>query len=145
MIKRTLAVAIFSIVLLGAGCTSSAQESISSRVLLDKTGQTILSENFSYPVTSEPQVSSSIVTLPPGSQTGLHLHEAPMYAYILQGTLEVTYLVEGVEETKIYQEGEAIMEGLDAPHNGRNTTKSPVKVLVVNLGSPDLENTVKLE
>jgi quercetin dioxygenase-like cupin family protein len=135
MIKRTLAVAIFSIVLLGAGCTSSAQESISSRVLLDKTGQTILSENFSYP----------IVTLPPGSQTGLHLHEAPMYAYILQGTLEVTYLVEGVEETKIYQEGEAIMEGLDTPHNGRNTTKSPVKVLVVNLGSPDLENTVKLE
>ena len=37
------------------------------------------------------------------------------------------------------------MEGLDTPHNGRNTTKSPVKVLVVNLGSPDLENTVKLE
>tara|TARA_B110000977_G_C10783154_1_gene379437 strand:+ start:147 stop:584 length:438 start_codon:yes stop_codon:yes gene_type:complete len=145
MIKHTLAVVIFSLALVSSGCTSSAEQSISSEVLLEKTGQTILSENFNYPVTSEPQVSSSIVTLPPGSQTGLHLHEAPMYAYILEGTLEVTYLVEGVEETKIYHEGESIMEGLDTPHNGINTSNSPVRVLVVNLGSPDLENTVKLE
>jgi quercetin dioxygenase-like cupin family protein len=111
---------------------------------MDKAGQTILLEDFSYPDTNEPQVTSSIVTLEPGAETGLHFHEAPMYAYILEGTLEVTYQREGGEETKIYREGEAIMEGLDTPHNGRNATNSAVRVLVVNMGSPDLENTVML-
>jgi quercetin dioxygenase-like cupin family protein len=127
-----------------SGCQAATNAPVSAEVLMDKAGQTILLEDFSYPDTNEPQVTSSIVTLEPGAETGLHFHEAPMYAYILEGTLEVTYQREGGEETKIYREGEAIMEGLDTPHNGRNATNSVVRVLVVNMGSPDLENTVML-
>jgi quercetin dioxygenase-like cupin family protein len=67
-----------------------------------------------------------------------------MYAYILEGTLEVTYTVDGVEKTNVYKKGEAIMEGLNTPHNGVNNSDSPVKVLVVNIGSPDAKNSVKL-
>lgn len=125
-------------------CSNATTGEISSEVLLDKANMTILEEAFSYPITSNPEVSSSIITLPPGAQTGWHLHEAPMYAYILEGTLEVTYTVDGVEKTNVYKKGEAIMEGLNTPHNGVNNTDSPVKVLVVNIGSPDAKNSVKL-
>ena len=127
-----------------ASCSNSAPGEISSEVLLDKEAKTILEEAFNYPVTDNPEVSSSIITLPPGAQTGWHLHEAPMYAYVLEGTLEVTYKLDGTEKTNVYKKGEAIMEGLDTPHNGVNNTDKPVKVLVVNFGSPDLANSVKL-
>jgi hypothetical protein len=36
------------------------------------------------------------------------------------------------------------MEALQTEHNGKNNTKSDVKILAVSIGSPDLENTVKL-
>jgi quercetin dioxygenase-like cupin family protein len=127
-----------------ASCSNSTPGEISSEVLLDKAAKTILEEAFNYPVTDNPEVSSSIITLPPGAQTGWHLHEAPMYAYVLEGTLEVTYKLDGTEKTNVYKKGEAIMEGLDTPHNGVNNTDKPVKVLVVNFGSPDLANSVKL-
>jgi quercetin dioxygenase-like cupin family protein len=127
-----------------ASCSNATTGEISSEVLLDKANMTILEEAFSYPITNNPEVSSSIITLPPGSQTGWHLHEAPMYAYILEGTLEVTYTVDGVEKTNVYKKGEAIMEGLNTPHNGVNNSDSQVKVLVVNIGSPDAKNSVKL-
>ena len=127
-----------------ASCSNTTTGEISSEVLLDKENMTILEEAFSYPITNSPEVSSSIITLPVGAQTGWHLHEAPMYAYILEGTLEVTYTVNGVEKTNVYKKGEAIMEGLNTPHNGVNNTDSPVKVLVVNIGSPDAKNSVKL-
>lgn len=136
-------VALSGLVFLG-GCTTDSP-SVSSTVLLDKTGTTILGQSFNYPDSGQPEVSSSIVVLEPGAQTGWHLHDAPMYGYILEGTLEVTYDRGGVLETRVYQEGEALMEGLDIPHNGQNTSNAAVSILVVNMGSPDRENTVMLE
>jgi mannose-6-phosphate isomerase-like protein (cupin superfamily) len=97
---------------------------------MDKEGQTILQEDFLYPDTDEPQ---------------LHPHESPMFAYVMEGTLQITYLVEGVETIKVVEEGEAIMKGLDTSHNGKNVGEGPVRVLVVNMGSPDLENTVRVD
>jgi quercetin dioxygenase-like cupin family protein len=140
--------AVVSITVIGAvlalsACSAQTQPPVSSTVLLDKVGTTILGEGFQYPVTSDPEITSSVVRLEPGAETGWHLHEAPMYAYILEGTLEVTYEVDGSMVTKVYNEGEAIMEGLDTRHNGKNTADGPVSVLVVNMGSPELENTVK--
>lgn len=127
-----------------SSCVVPSSDPITVTGLLDKNSRTVLEEPFSYPSTTSPQVSSSIVTLGPGAETGWHLHEAPMYAYILDGTLEVTYEVDGSQVTKTYTKGAAIMEGLDTPHNGQNVSNSPVSVLVVNLGSPELANTVPL-
>jgi quercetin dioxygenase-like cupin family protein len=67
-----------------------------------------------------------------------------MYAYVLEGTLEVTYKLDGTEKRNVYKKGEAIMEGLYTPHNGVNNTSKPVRILVVNFGSRDLDNSVKL-
>ena len=98
-----------------SSCAGPSSDPITVTGLLDKNSRTVLEEPFSYPSTTSPQVSSSIVTLGPGAETGWHLHEAPMYAYILDGTLEVTYEVDGSQVTKTYTKGEAIMEGLDTP------------------------------
>lgn len=127
-----------------ASCSNSRPGEISSEILLRKVAKTILDESFYYPATDNPEVSSSVITLPPGAQTGWHLHEAPMYAYVLEGTLEVTYKLGGTEKRNVYKKGEAILEGLDTPHNGVNNTGKPVKILVVNFGSRELENSVKL-
>jgi hypothetical protein len=37
------------------------------------------------------------------------------------------------------------MEGLDVAHNGVNATSSSVSILVVNMGSKNLDNTVLLD
>lgn len=143
MRKVTVSAFLFFIVALVASCAVNTQEPVSSTILLDKVDRTILGKDFSYP-TDSPEVSSSILVLQPGAETGWHFHEAPMYAYVLDGTLEVTYSDAGVEKTNTYTAGDAIMEGLDVPHNGRNVGSAPVSILVVNIGSVDLENTVLL-
>jgi len=134
-----------SVMAMLSGCAGTSPEPVTSQTLLTQESLTVLNQEFGYPVTDSPEVSSSIVTLQPGAETGGHLHEAPMYAYILEGTLDVTYDVDGSLETKTFTTGDAIMEGLNIPHNGKNTSNRPVSALVVNFGSPDLENTVKID
>jgi quercetin dioxygenase-like cupin family protein len=93
-----------------------------------------------YPTTGA-QVSSVIITLLPGQQTGWHRHDAPMYAYILSGAVTVTY-DGGV--TKTYSKGQAIMEAVGTRHNGVNKGEDPVRILVVNIGGAGVANSVKL-
>lgn len=114
---------------------------ISSSALLTQQQADVLDQILTYPSTSQAQVSSSIITIPVGMETGLHKHDAPMYAYVLTGQLTVTY-DGGVIKT--YKAGEAIMEAVGTAHNGQNTGTVPVEVLVVNFGADGVANTVKL-
>lgn len=137
--------------LLLAGCTAATSSpasptspspwatTVSSTPLLTKAETTVLNQLIDYPSASQAQISSSIITLPPGVETGLHKHDAPMYAYILTGELTVTY-DGGVVKT--YREGEAVMEAQGTAHNGRNAGTVPVRVLVVNIGASGVANTV---
>lgn len=143
--KRTFGIVVVGIMLTLGACSGEDLPPVSSTVLLDKADTTVLGDGFSYPGAENPEITSSIVRLEAGAETGWHLHEAPMYAYILDGTLEVTYDVDGVMVTKTYHEGDAIMEGLDTPHIGKNMTNRPVSILVVNIGSSDLANSVPLD
>jgi len=136
---------VVAIMLTMSSCSMGDLPPVSSTVLLDKVDTTVLGNEFSYPGAQNPEITSSIVRLEPGAETGWHFHEAPMYAYILEGTLEVTYDVEGTMVTKTYAQGDAIMEGLDTPHIGKNLTNRPVSILVVNMGSSDLANSVPLD
>ena len=114
---------------------------ISSSPLLKAAETTILDQLIAYPDVPPAQVSSSILTIPPGVETGWHFHTAPMYAYILEGTLTVTYETESGPVEKVYRAGEAIMEAVGTHHNGVNKTTSPVRVLVVNIGAEGVANS----
>jgi quercetin dioxygenase-like cupin family protein len=114
---------------------------ISSSPLLKAAETTILDQLIAYPAVPPAQVSSSILTVPAGVATGWHFHTAPMYAYILEGTLTVTYETEAGRVEKVYRAGEAIMEAVGTHHNGVNNTSSPVRVLVVNIGAEGVANS----
>lgn len=100
---------------------------------------TILGQPLQY-LTGSPEVSSSILTMAPGQETGRHRHDAPLYVYVLSGEVTVTY-DGGIVKT--YSEGMAILEAVGTNHNGVNSGKVPVQLLIVNLGAAGVENTVK--
>ena len=101
-------------------------------------GTDVLGKPLVYP-TGTPNVTSAIVTIPPGGQTGLHNHEVPLFAYILEGELTVDY---GEKGKKTYRAGEAVMEAVGWDHNGTNTGLVPMKLVAVYMGSDKAANTV---
>lgn len=121
--------------------TPTPVATISAEALLKAAESTILDQAIAYPGALPAQVSSSVLTVPPGVATGWHFHSAPMYAYILEGTLTVTYDVDGVTQEKVYRAGDALMEAVGTHHNGVNNTDLPVRVLVVNMGAAGVANT----
>jgi quercetin dioxygenase-like cupin family protein len=154
-IARSISAVALTIALSGvvAGCSTAATSgatpvfsptpvaTISASPLLKAAEITILEQALVYPDALPAQVSSSILTVPAGVATGWHFHTAPMYAYILEGTLTVTYETDSGTVEKIYRAGEAIMEAVGTHHNGVNNTTSPVRVLVVNIGAEGVANS----
>ena len=123
--------------------TSDATQSVTvpPLVLLDKQSSTVLGQPLTYPTALPAQVSSAIITLLPGQQTGPHRHEVPLYGYVLEGTLTVTY-DGGVVKT--YPAGTALMEAIGTTHNGQNLGTVTVRILVTFIGAQGVANTVKL-
>jgi quercetin dioxygenase-like cupin family protein len=155
-VSRNILIAVtITVGILAAGCSSASSSSSStttsaapaaggkpqSSTILDKQAQTVLDQLLQYPTGSQAQVSSAVLTFAPGASTGLHKHEAPLYVYVLEGTITVTY-DGGV--VKNYSEGSAILEAVGTAHNGENRTDKPVKLLVVNMGAEGVANTVAL-
>jgi len=155
-VPRNILIAVtITVGILAAGCSSDSSSSSStttsaapatggkpqSSTVLDKQAQTVLDQLLQYPTGSQAQVSSAVLTFAPGASTGLHKHEAPLYVYVLEGTITVTY-DGGV--VKNYSEGSAILEAVGTAHNGENRTDKPVRLLVVNMGAEGVANTVTL-
>lgn len=127
-----------------AGLSATAQEKpapfLSVEALLE-TGATILGQPLAYPAAGAPRVTAAILTLAPGAETGLHRHEVPLFAHILSGELTVAY--EGAGR-RIYRTGESLMEAVGTPHNGRNSGRTPVRILVVFMGGEGANDTVTM-
>lgn len=109
-------------------------------VLLDAQELTTLDQPIAYPKKTPAQVSSAIVTLEPGQETGWHRHRVPMYAYLLEGTISVEYDAGVVKQ---YAAGTAFMEAEDVWHNGTNAGEDTVRILTVYMGAEGAKNTVE--
>ncbi|MEX0923213.1 MAG: cupin domain-containing protein [Rhodovibrionaceae bacterium] len=109
----------------------------SAEVLLT-TGETILGQPIVYPTDSPAQVTIAIVTLEPGASTGWHRHAVPLAAYMLDGELTVTYEGEG---KRVYRAGDALVEAMVTPHNGRNAGSETVRILAVFAGAEGVANS----
>lgn len=90
---------------------------------------TIAGEKVIFPQ-ENPSVKSLIVTLVPDERTGWHRHGTPLFAYILQGELTVTY--EGIGK-RLYKKGDGLLEAMNVTHQGHNTGDEPVRILAVFL------------
>ena len=99
---------------------------------------TIAGEKVTFPQ-ENPSVKSLIVTLVPDERTGWHRHGTPLFAYILQGELTVTY--EGIGK-RLYKEGDGLLEAMNVTHQGHNTGDEPVRILAVFLLGDDDKPTI---
>ena len=110
------------------------------QTLLQAQELTVLDQPIKYPKKQPAQISSAIVSLEPGQETGWHRHRVPMYGYILEGTITVEYDA-GV--TKEFPAGTAMMEAEDVWHNGTNMGEDPVRILTVYMGAEGKKNLVE--
>jgi len=110
---------------------SGSENSDVSSITILETDETIIGQPISYP-SGTPFITSKIVTIPVGSETGPHKHEFPLFAFVLKGEVTVDYETEGLKK---YVEGDSIMEAINFTHNGINTGNEPTKILVITLGT----------
>lgn len=80
----------------------------------------------------EAEVTALLVEIAPGESTGWHQHPVPSFAYLLEGTLEIT-LTDG--RAKRLEPGDALSEVTGTMHMGRALSKTPVKIVVFYAGS----------
>ncbi len=122
-----------------SGTDTAASSAEARTILLDKAMKTILEQTITYPMETPAQVSSVIVRLQPGEETGFHRHDAPLYVYVLSGEVTVDYGDDGVKK---YPAGSSFVEAIGTYHNGRNRGDVPVEILTVSIGAEGVENTV---
>jgi quercetin dioxygenase-like cupin family protein len=77
------------------------------------------------------EVTALIVEIAAGGQTGWHEHSVPSFAYVLEGTLEVT---QGNGATRLLHAGDTLPEVVQTLHNGRALGDKPVKLFVLYTG-----------
>lgn len=86
------------------------------------------------------EVTALAIEIQPGAETGWHKHPVPSFAFVVQGSLQVT-LRDG--RTRRFEAGEAFAEVVDTAHNGRNVGTEPTKLLVLYTASQGSVLTTK--
>ncbi|CAN7693904.1 cupin domain-containing protein [Pseudoduganella sp. LjRoot289] len=85
------------------------------------------------------EVTALIVEIAAGQQTGWHEHPVPSFAYVLEGTLEVT---RSTGATKLLHAGDTLAEVVSTLHSGRAMDGKSVKLLVLYTGAVDGKLTI---
>ena len=137
LLKRTIIAAGIIAALLGPVWGKDAISPKPTVTPVLTTSTTIIGQPIAYPA-GEAQVTAVIITIPPGGQTGWHLHPVPLFGYMLHGALTVDY---GTKGTHTYRTGEGLMEAINWPHNGMNKGTVPVRILAVYAGAKDTANS----
>jgi quercetin dioxygenase-like cupin family protein len=102
--------------------------------------KTVMDEQIIYPAGAA-KITTGILTLDPGDETGWHTHGAPLTGIVLDGELTVDY---GGKGNRIYKQGESIAETMSIPHNGKSTGTGPMRLFVVFIGAEGVANTTPL-
>ena len=132
--------------LLAAACAAepAPPPAVTAEPVLTAT-ETILGQPIAWPA-GRPEVTAAVITVPPGAETGWHSHPVPLFAWMLEGALTVTHRAPGVPPTeRTYRPGDALMEAIATPHNGRNAGAAPVRILAGLMGAEGVGNSEAVE
>lgn len=110
------------------GSTASDRGDAYPEFMLDAT-TTVLGQELVYPGTAA-RLVASIKILPPGVSSPPHDHDSPLFAYILEGEVEIDY---GSEGTRRFSAGEALVEAVDVLHVARGVSSETARILVVEM------------
>ena len=140
--KLTL-VAVLSLSMAGIGIgLAIAREPLQRFTPLLATSKTVMDETIVYPVGAPAKLTTGIVAMAPGDETGWHTHGVPVTGLILEGELTVDYADKG---TRTFRQGESIAEAINVPHNGKNLGASVVKLFVVYAGAEGIPTTTPIK
>ncbi len=135
---RIFSVRIFIFIYTIVFCGMAVAQSYPAVDVLSQDTHTVAGEQIIYP-TGEAQITAAIIALEPNSSTGWHVHNVPLYAYVIEGTIEVDYGDKiGV---KTYVVGDSFMEAMQTRHNGMNLGDTPARILAVFIGAVGVDNT----
>jgi len=113
---------------------SHAEEGYAKQIKVEtvlKTSTDGTGKEIKYPVATTAEITGVVVEIPPGQNTGWHIHPTPCVAYILEGEADVE--VEG-GPTKHFKAGDSFAEVVNVRHCGYNRTKKPVRILMFAIG-----------
>jgi quercetin dioxygenase-like cupin family protein len=107
-----------------------------------KSDTNALGQKIVYPSVQNSEVTMLKITLPPGKTTGWHVHDYPVFAYVLQGTLTVEY---ENHTTMIFQENSSFAEVVHTTHRGTNKGDKDLILLAFYLGEKGKALSEKME
>jgi quercetin dioxygenase-like cupin family protein len=102
--------------------------------------RTITGQPLRYPETQSPEVSSVLVKIAPGGESGRHKHPVAPQIYVIEG--EVTIEFDDGKQKK-FPAGKAFLEAMNTWHNAKNLGDKPVKMLVVFFGEKGKKNMLR--
>ena len=99
---------------------------------ISKEDTTDAGEPVTYPVGGSPEVTSAILTVPPGGKTEWMTHPVPGYVYVLEGTLTIEF-EDGHHLT--FRSGQGFLQARTKWHRGINQGPEPLRFLAVFFGA----------
>lgn len=138
MIKKLLAASAALALCLPFGANALDNSAAVKVTPLSKTSASWDGKETIYPAGAA-EVTTLIVEIAAGAQTGWHEHPVPSFAYVMEGTLEVT---RASGESKVLHAGDVLPEVVNTLHNGRALDGKPVKLLVLYTGAAGKKLTI---
>jgi quercetin dioxygenase-like cupin family protein len=137
--RRLPAVVLLSLV--GTMTAAAQQQTAVKATELLKATTTITGQKLEYP-RRNPQVTATLVEIPPGVDVGWHEHPNIRYVYVLDGTLTIE-LENGTKRD--FPAGTIFVEAVGTKHHGLNTGSAPAKVLFIDHSEEGQSNFVRTE
>lgn len=107
-----------------------------------KTDTTSIGQKIKFPCSDQDEVTMLKITLAPGKATGWHIHEIPVFAYVLKGTLTVEF--ENHRLVK-FPANSSFAEVTNTLHQGINNETEELVLLAVYLGVKGKPLSIKKE
>jgi quercetin dioxygenase-like cupin family protein len=132
MTRRPAGLLVLALLAVGSGAVLALDDAPAVKITsLLQTTESWDGKQLVYPE-GQAELTALLVEIAPGGRTGWHLHPVPSFAYVLQGTLEVS-LTDG--RVKRLQAGDALAEVFHTLHNGRALGDAPVRLVVFYAGA----------
>ncbi len=116
-----------------------ANEKMAKMTPVSNDSVTDAGEPIIYLNTPNPEISSAIMSIPPGATTEWMTHPVQGYVYVLEGTLTVEF-ADGPR--KEFKAGQGFPQARSKWHRGRNDGTTPMRFLAVFFGGKDVPNVL---
>src|SRR5580700_2567683 len=105
-------------------------------IRVSKGSVAISGEPLAYPSSPDPEITASIMPIPPGGKTEWMTHPVPAYVYILEGELTVEFAADA--SCQKFKAGQGFIQARSAWHRGRNDGQTEMRFLAVFSGAKEV-------